>query len=116
MFDTSFSRDLSLLETGREFVTRYKKAVEKGIIKPPHANGSGPSSSQMEGEDMDVDDQQGTKAAKAPKKRIIRRGAAGASEEPAVAVDKEAAMPMLASACPGMYHLLFFNLCPTTSL
>ncbi|KAF9365256.1 hypothetical protein BGX34_010733 [Mortierella sp. NVP85] len=101
VFDTSFSRDLSLLETGREFVTRYKKAVEKGIIKPPHANGSVPSSSQTEGEDMDLDDQQETKAAKAPKKRIIRRGAAGANDEPAVAVDKEAAMPMLASACPG---------------
>jgi len=52
---------------------------------------------------MDLDDLQETKAAKAPKKRIIRRGAAGASDEPAVAVDKEAAMPMLASACPGKF-------------
>ncbi|KAI8353817.1 iron hydrogenase [Mortierella sp. GBAus27b] len=99
VFDTSFSRDLSLLETGREFVARYKKAVEKGIIKPPTANGSAPSS-KGEG-DMEVDGQQEVKASKAPKKRIIRRGAAGASDEPAVAAEAESAMPMLASACPG---------------
>ncbi|KAF8933998.1 iron hydrogenase [Dissophora ornata] len=95
VFDTSFSRDLSLLETGREFVARYKKAVEKGVIKVPDMNGTAPAKST--GGDMDVDVQ----TTKAPRKRIIRRGAAGAEDEPAVAVETESAMPMLASACPG---------------
>ncbi|KAF9961410.1 hypothetical protein BGZ65_010767 [Modicella reniformis] len=99
VFDTSFSRDLSLLESGREFVARYKNAVKKGTIKSPTTNESVPTSS--EGGDMDVDVQQDVKATKAPRKRIIRRGVAGASDEPAVAVETESAMPMLASACPG---------------
>jgi len=86
-FDTSFSRDLALLETGREFVDRYRKALAKGIIKAsaPAAGG------------MDIDAEEA--APKAPRKRIIRRGAA--NDEPAVAVETESAMPMLASACPG---------------
>ncbi|KAF9935811.1 hypothetical protein BGZ67_002946 [Mortierella alpina] len=87
IFDTSFSRDLALLETGREFVDRYRKALAKGIIKAsaPAAGG------------MDIDAEEA--APKAPRKRIIRRGAA--NDEPAVAVETESAMPMLASACPG---------------
>ncbi|KAF9175442.1 hypothetical protein BGX21_005920 [Mortierella sp. AD011] len=97
VFDTTFSRDLSLLETGREFVERYKKAVAKGIIKTPNMNGP-PSTTAEIGGDMDVDTPQ-EPATKAPRKRIVRRGAA--SDEPAVAVETESAMPMLASACPG---------------
>ncbi|KAF9199030.1 hypothetical protein BGZ49_010910 [Haplosporangium sp. Z 27] len=98
VFDTTFSRDLSLLETGREFVERYKKAVAKGTIKPPNMNG--PSTATTNGGDMDIDAPQET-STKAPRKRIIRRGAAGASDEAAVPVETESAIPMLASACPG---------------
>ncbi|KAF9212245.1 hypothetical protein CPC16_001062 [Podila verticillata] len=93
IFDTSFSRDLALLETGREFVDRYKKALAKGVIKPPTMNTDASATGEGSG-DMDVDS-----TAKAPRKRIIRRGAA--NDEPAVAVETESAMPMLASACPG---------------
>ncbi|KAG0361045.1 cytosolic Fe-S cluster assembly factor NARFL-like protein [Gamsiella multidivaricata] len=96
VFDTSFSRDLSLLETGREFVERYKKAIEKGVIKAPNMDGSAPS-----GGGMDVDTQEPAATTKAPRKRIVKRGAAGAADEPAVAVETESAIPMLASACPG---------------
>ncbi|KAG0052315.1 hypothetical protein BGZ83_002754 [Gryganskiella cystojenkinii] len=95
VFDTSFSRDLALLETGREFVARYKKAVAKGTIKTPQPNGSStqtPTAPTSSGGDMEVDMPK-------PRKRIVRRGAA--SDEPAVAVETESAMPMLASACPG---------------
>ncbi|KAG0333996.1 hypothetical protein BG004_000601 [Podila humilis] len=106
VFDTSFSRDLALLETGREFVDRYKKAIAKGVIKPPNMNATTPTTSTttttataVNGvEGMDVDALTTTKA---PRKRIIRRGTAAASDEPAVAVETESAMPMLASACPG---------------
>ncbi|KAF9914763.1 hypothetical protein BX616_007611 [Lobosporangium transversale] len=108
VFDTSFSRDLSLLETGREFVERYKKAVAKGIIKPPNMNGAASTNGTVtvaggaSGEnEMDVDSLPQEISTKAPKKRIIRRGAAGANDEPAVAVETESAIPMLASACPG---------------
>ncbi|KAF9921116.1 hypothetical protein FBU30_008893 [Linnemannia zychae] len=90
VFDTSFSRDLALLETGREFVDRYRKAIAKGILKSPNMNGSNAPGAA---DDMDVD-------LPKPRKRIIRRGAA-ASDEPAIAVETESAMPMLASACPG---------------
>ncbi|KAF9110366.1 hypothetical protein BGX27_006461 [Mortierella sp. AM989] len=100
VFDTTFSRDLSLLETGREFVERYKKAVAKGTIKTPNMNGHTTNGTTGSGGDMDVDAPQ-EPATKAPRKRIIRRGAAGAGDEPAVAVETESAMPMLASACPG---------------
>ncbi|KAG0315907.1 hypothetical protein BGZ99_007180 [Dissophora globulifera] len=96
VFDTSFSRDLSLLETGREFVARYKKAVEKGSIKAPNLDGSASTGPKGDG-DMDVDEY----TPKAPRKRIIRRGAAGVADEPAVPVEVESAMPMLASTCPG---------------
>jgi iron only hydrogenase large subunit-like protein len=99
VFDTSFSRDLSLLETGREFVSRYRKAVAKGTIKTPQINGSAPESSTVQGGDMDLDTPQ--EAVPKVRKRIVRRGAA--SDEPAVAVETESAMPMLASACPGKH-------------
>ncbi|KAF9195107.1 hypothetical protein BGZ50_005172 [Haplosporangium sp. Z 11] len=96
VFDTSFSRDLALLETGREFVARYKKAIEKGVIKAPNMNREATSESTTVSGDMEVD------VPAKPRKRIIRRGAAaGAGDEPAVAVETESAMPMLASACPG---------------
>ncbi|KAF9124734.1 hypothetical protein BGW39_007939 [Mortierella sp. 14UC] len=96
VFDTSFSRDLALLETGREFVDRYRKAIAKGVLKPPNMNGpAAPLDAAVSGSgDMEVDTPK-------PKKRIIRRGAAATSDEPAVAVETESAMPMLASACPG---------------
>ncbi|KAF9275561.1 hypothetical protein BGZ88_002265 [Linnemannia elongata] len=98
VFDTSFSRDLALLETGREFVERYRKAIAKGVLKPPNMNGSAASSSEAAAAaasgDMEVDTPK-------PRKRIIRRGAAATNDEPAVAVETESAMPMLASACPG---------------
>ncbi|KAG0197900.1 hypothetical protein BGX28_008620 [Mortierella sp. GBA30] len=94
VFDTSFSRDLALLETGREFVDRFRKALAKGTIKAPNVNRTAAQASEG---DMDLDAEQATP--KAPRKRIIRRGAA--SDEPAVAVETETAMPMLASACPG---------------
>ncbi|KAF9409115.1 hypothetical protein BGZ94_002075, partial [Podila epigama] len=99
VFDTSFSRDLALLETGREFVERYKKAVAKGIIKPPNMDTTPApaTSSAAPTNDMDVDSS--SIAPKAPRKRIIRRGAN--TDEPAVAVETDSAMPMLASACPG---------------
>lgn len=98
VFDTSFSRDLALLETGREFVDRYKKAIAKGVIKPPNMNADASATGEGSG-DMDIDS-----TAKAPRKRIIRRGAA--NDEPAVAVETESAMPMLASACPGKLFIL----------
>ncbi|KAF9430217.1 hypothetical protein BGZ76_000915 [Entomortierella beljakovae] len=98
VFDTTFSRDLSLLETGREFVERYKKAVAKGIIKPPNLNGPKTNGTEPSGGDMDVDTPQESVK---PRKRIIRRGAAGVNDEPAVVVETESAIPMLASACPG---------------
>ncbi|GJJ68163.1 hypothetical protein EMPS_00509 [Entomortierella parvispora] len=96
VFDTSFSRDLALLETGREFVSRYRKAVAKGVIKTPNLDGSAPESTTAAG-DMELDTPQ--EVAPKPRKRIVRRGAA--SDEPAAAVETESAMPMLASACPG---------------
>ncbi|KAI1315022.1 hypothetical protein EDD11_001407 [Mortierella claussenii] len=99
VFDTSFSRDLALLETGREFVERYKKAVAKDIIKTPSTNEV--ATNRAAGGDMDVDNLPQEMSTKAPRKRIIRRGAASAGDEPAVAVETESAMPMLASACPG---------------
>lgn len=94
VFDTSFSRDLALLETGREFVDRYRKAIAKGVLKPPNMNGSAPETAAATSGDMEVD-------VPKPRKRIIRRGAAATNDEPAVAVETESAMPMLASACPG---------------
>ncbi|KAF9580380.1 hypothetical protein BGW38_002994 [Lunasporangiospora selenospora] len=99
VFDTSFSRDLSLLESAREFVDRYKKAVAKGTIKMPSLDGSQSTASNTAATtgdgDMDLDAPQ----TKAPRKRIVRRGAN--SDEAAAPVEKESAIPMLASACPG---------------
>jgi len=71
--------------------------VAKGTIKTPQLNGSTSESAAVAG-DMELDTP--LEAAPKPRKRIVRRGAA--SDEPAVAVETESAMPMLASACPGM--------------
>ena len=72
VFDTSFSRDFSLLESAREFVERYRFYQEKQQQKPPMDNNNVKSV------------------------RIKRNGASGGD-----GAMNEAKLPMLASACPG---------------
>ncbi|KAG0236466.1 hypothetical protein BGW42_003372 [Actinomortierella wolfii] len=92
VFDTTFSRDLALLETAREFVARYKTALAQGKVeiasKETDNNG-----------DMDVDASSNTSTVK-PRRRIIRRDL-GRDASTATQVDTASALPMLASACPG---------------
>ncbi|RIA97759.1 cytosolic Fe-S cluster assembly factor NARFL-like protein [Glomus cerebriforme] len=71
VFDTSFSRDFSLLESAREFVERYQLYQEKQQKKPPQDNNI--------------------------KSTKIKRN--GTSENDGAM--NEAKLPMLASACPG---------------
>ncbi|CAB4383697.1 unnamed protein product [Rhizophagus irregularis] len=72
VFDTSFSRDFSLLESAREFVERFRFYQEKQQKKDPVNNN-------------------------VKSTRIKRNGTSGGGDE----AMSEAKLPMLASACPG---------------
>ncbi|KAG0264230.1 hypothetical protein DFQ27_001349 [Actinomortierella ambigua] len=102
VFDTTFSRDLALLETAREFVARYRTALAQGKVEITSKEGDN-SSSNAGGGDMDVD---GSTSSATPatktRRRIIRRDLGRDGPAAAVAaVETASALPMLASACPG---------------
>jgi iron only hydrogenase large subunit-like protein len=72
VFDTSFSRDFSLLESAREFVERFRSYQEKQQKKAPVDNN-------------------------VKSTRIKRNGTSGSGDD----TMNEVKLPMLASACPG---------------
>lgn len=84
VFDTTFSRDLSLVESAREFVERYRRYM---------ANGG----EQIEAAMQEEDD----KAAAAEEEGSGRRRARRRAGKPADQPQQQQEMPMLASSCPG---------------
>ncbi|KAF7720812.1 hypothetical protein EC973_006001 [Apophysomyces ossiformis] len=84
VFDTSFSRDLSLVESAREFVERFKHYMANGGDKVEA------SLQQQETEQMNEDPENG-------RGRARRRKVARSDEASNIA----RILPMLASSCPG---------------
>ncbi|CAG8460917.1 14552_t:CDS:2 [Ambispora leptoticha] len=78
IFDTSFSRDFSLIESAREFVERYRVLQEKRAVNQT-VNNDGDGSERLK------------------PKRVSRSG--NDSRESSSMI--EARLPMLASSCPG---------------
>lgn len=86
-FDTSFSRDFSLVESAREFVERYRTYMEKG--------GEQIEAARLEQEEKE----QAEENANGKSRQRRRRARAGDGDANGTASLEE--MPMLASACPG---------------
>ncbi|KAG2202105.1 hypothetical protein INT47_008077 [Mucor saturninus] len=83
VFDTSFTQDLSLVESAREFNDRFKRYMQ---------NGGDALEQAMQKQDLEKAVEDGK-----PKVRARRRKAATTDEAPAVNQD----LPMLSSSCPG---------------
>lgn len=84
VFDTSFSRDLSLVESAREFVERYRLYM---------ANGGDKIEEALQQQDQQQEEAGGDR-------RSRRRRGAGAAAG-ATGAQQQQHLPMLASACPG---------------
>lgn len=84
VFDTSFSRDLSLVESAREFVERFKRYM---------ANGGDKVEAALQQQDAEKEKDE----AENGRGRARRRRAARSEEGQAATQD----LPMLASSCPG---------------
>lgn len=84
VFDTSFSRDLSLVESAREFVERYRLYMANGGDKIEEA--------------LQQQDQQQEEANGSDRRARRRRGAGAAAGATST---QQQHLPMLASACPG---------------
>jgi iron only hydrogenase large subunit-like protein len=87
-FDTSFSRDFSLVESAREFVDRYRNYMANGGQQIEAAR-------QEQEEKEQAEEEAGT-----GKTRQRRRRARGGDADSSAAPTSQD-MPMLASACPG---------------
>ncbi|KAI8584553.1 hypothetical protein K450DRAFT_216868 [Umbelopsis ramanniana AG] len=85
-FDTSFSRDFSLVESAREFVDRYRNYMANG--------GQQIEAARQEQEEKE---QEEASAGKVKPRRRRGRGTDGDASSTPTSQD----MPMLASACPG---------------
>lgn len=83
VFDTSFTQDLSLVESAREFKDRFKHYMQ---------NGGEALELAMQKQDLEKSAQDGK-----PKVRARRRKEAVTDETPVVNQD----LPMLSSSCPG---------------
>lgn len=84
VFDTSFSRDLSLVESAREFVERYRNYM---------ANGGEKIEAAMMQQDQAAEQEQETGGRRRARvRRKVDNSDAGATQQH---------IPMLASACPG---------------
>ena len=86
VFDTSFTQDLSLVESAKEFNDRFKHYLQNGgeaLERALQQQDAEKNSAEEEGK---------------PKIRARRRKAAPTSEESAI-VNQD--LPMLASSCPG---------------
>ncbi|KAM3581024.1 Cytosolic Fe-S cluster assembly factor nar1, variant 2 [Umbelopsis sp. WA50703] len=86
-FDTSFSRDFSLVESAREFVERYRDYIAKG--------GEQIEAARLEQEEKE----QAEESANGKTRQRRRRARAGDGDANGTVTLDE--MPMLASACPG---------------
>lgn len=86
VFDTSFTQDLSLVESAREFTDRFK-----------HYMLNGGEALELAMQQQDAEKAAAEEEGK-PKVRARRRKAAASSEESAI-VNQD--LPMLASSCPG---------------
>jgi iron only hydrogenase large subunit-like protein len=86
-FDTSFSRDFSLVESAREFVDRYRNYMANG--------GQQIEAARQEQEEKEQAEEGG--AGKARQRRRKAKGGDGDSSSTPTSQD----MPMLASVCPG---------------
>ncbi|KAH8553695.1 nuclear prelamin A recognition factor-like protein [Umbelopsis sp. PMI_123] len=86
-FDTSFSRDFSLVESAREFVERYRNYMANG--------GQQIEAARQEQEEKEQAEEAGS--GKVKQRRRRGRGADGDATSMPTSQD----MPMLASACPG---------------
>ncbi|KAI8888453.1 iron hydrogenase [Backusella circina FSU 941] len=90
VFDTSFTQDLSLVESSREFVDRFKQYMENGGDKVEAAL-------QQQDAEKANEDMEG----KAPRARGRRNRRAAAAEGDEGGIQQQQQLPMLASSCPG---------------
>ncbi|KAI9257380.1 cytosolic Fe-S cluster assembly factor [Phascolomyces articulosus] len=87
VFDASFSRDLSLVESAREFVERFRRYMANGGDKIEAALQQQDAEKQQEAEDG--------------KRRPRARRRAAAKNDEGEESSAQQNIPMLASACPG---------------
>ncbi|CAO3646738.1 unnamed protein product [Mucor fragilis] len=86
VFDTAFTQDLSLVESAREFVDRFKRYMQNG-------------GEALEAAMQQADKEKQAQAEEGKPKVRARRARANKSSESAAPVNKD--LPMLASSCPG---------------
>ncbi len=86
VFDTSFTQDLSLVESAREFVDRFKRYMQNG-------------GEALEAAMQQADREKQAQAEEGKPKVRARRARANKTSETAVPVNQD--VPMLASSCPG---------------
>lgn len=86
VFDTAFTQDLSLVESAREFVDRFKRYMQNG-------------GEALEAAMQQADKEKQAQAEEGKPKVRARRARANKTSETAAPVNQD--VPMLASSCPG---------------
>lgn len=88
VFDTAFTQDLSLVESAREFVDRFKRYMQNG-------------GEALEAAMQQADREKQAQAEEGKPKVRARRARANKASEGAAATPVNQDVPMLASSCPG---------------